>query len=124
MPSWMLSARVMLGVLVALGRSILTECVRSGAVMMKITSSTSMTSISGIMLISAIGASAPLRWKPPKAMLGALPRGLRRFERDHRCCVVHVRARREDREEIVCETVEPREGHPVRAHERVVGENG
>ena len=44
----------------AFGSSSLTACVSSGAVMMKITSSTSMTSISGTMLISAIGALALL----------------------------------------------------------------
>ena len=55
----MFSGLVMLGWLDALGRSIFTACVSSGAVMMKITSSTSITSISGIMLISAIGALPP-----------------------------------------------------------------
>ena len=40
---------------VALGRSSLTALVSSGAVTMKITSSTSTTSINGTMLISAIG---------------------------------------------------------------------
>ncbi len=43
----------------ALGRSSLIECVSSGAVMMKITSSTSITSTSGVVLISDIGWLAP-----------------------------------------------------------------
>ena len=64
-----LSGLVWLAWLEALGRSTLTACVSSGAVMMKMTSSTSITSISGIMLISAIGACAPPLSKPPKAML-------------------------------------------------------
>ena len=55
----MWSGLVRLAWLEALGRSTLTACVSSGAVMMKMTSSTSITSISGIMLISAIGAGAP-----------------------------------------------------------------
>src|SRR5436190_8729392 len=53
----------------ALGRSSLTAWVSSGAVTMKITSSTSTTSINGTMLISAIGWLAfLLRSKLPKAM--------------------------------------------------------
>src|SRR5215475_1503948 len=70
MASWTFSGLVRFGWLDTLGRSILTACVSNGAVMMKMTSSTSITSISGIMLISAIGrAFAPLVSKPPKAML-------------------------------------------------------
>src|SRR5476649_1062255 len=53
---------------VALGRSSLTALVSSGAVTMKITSSTSTTSINGTMLISAIGALEVLRSKLAKAM--------------------------------------------------------
>src|SRR6185295_9910573 len=108
----MLSGLVRLGALVALGRSILTECVSSGAVMMKMTSSTSITSISGIMLISAIGASVPLRWNPPKAISGGPPLGhLRRLERQHRGDVVYMRTGGEHREEVVREAVEPRQSH-------------
>src|SRR5690242_17746608 len=55
---------------VALGRSSLTTLVKSGAVTMKITSSTSTTSINGTMLISAIGWLPVLRSKLPKAMAG------------------------------------------------------
>jgi hypothetical protein len=66
--SWTLSGLVWFAWLEAFGRSTFTAWVSSGAVMMKITSSTSITSMSGIMLISAIGASfAPLP-KPPKAI--------------------------------------------------------
>jgi hypothetical protein len=67
--SEMWSGLVRLGLLVARGRSIFTEWVSSGAVTMKITSSTSITSISGIMLISAIGAAPPLRSKLPNAIM-------------------------------------------------------
>src|SRR4051812_1374605 len=58
---------------VAFGSSSLTACVSSGAVMMKMTSSTSITSMSGTMLISAIGAPALLESKLAKAM--AAPSG-------------------------------------------------
>ena len=54
---------------VALGRSSLTALVRSGAVTMKITSSTSTTSINGTMLISDMGWDEVLRSKLPKAMV-------------------------------------------------------
>src|SRR5258706_14657356 len=53
---------------VALGRWSLTALVSSGAVTMKITSSTSTTSINGTMLISAMGWDEVLRSKLPKAM--------------------------------------------------------
>ena len=53
---------------VALGRSSLTALVKSGAVTMKITSSTSTTSINGTMLISAMGWDEVLRSKLAKAM--------------------------------------------------------
>src|SRR6185503_21180379 len=63
---------------VALGRSSLTAWVSSGAVTMKITSSTSTTSINGTMLISAIGCEAFLRSKLPKAMVRLLVHGRQR----------------------------------------------
>jgi hypothetical protein len=44
--------------------------VSSGAVMIKMTSNTSITSISGIMLISAIGAAVPPLLNAPNAMSG------------------------------------------------------
>src|SRR5687768_15888621 len=122
MPSWMLSGLVRLGVLVARGRSIFTECVSSGAVMMKMTSRTSITSISGIMLISAMGASAPLRWNPPKATSGRSGRG-RGLERNHGAALAHMRTRGEHGEKVVRETVQPRERHAVGAHEGVVGQH-
>src|SRR5678816_2409924 len=50
-----------------LGRSSLRLDVISGAVIMKITSSTSMTSISGVMLMSLIGWAPGLRSRRPKA---------------------------------------------------------
>ncbi len=54
MPNAMCSAWVTFGSLAALGRSIFTAWVSSGAVMMKITRSTSITSTSGTTLMSAI----------------------------------------------------------------------
>ena len=54
--------------LVACGSCSLTECVSSGAVTMKITSSTSITSISGTMLISDTGAPEDCRSKLAKAI--------------------------------------------------------
>jgi hypothetical protein len=47
----------------------LTACVINGAVMMKMTSSTSITSISGIMLISALSPSPLSFVSPPKAIM-------------------------------------------------------
>jgi len=44
----------------------------SGAVMMKITSSTSITSMSGVMLMSLIGCEAGLRSRRPNAMMRAV----------------------------------------------------
>src|ERR1041384_6376020 len=75
MANWILSGLVILGVEVALGRSTFTAWVSSGAVMMKITSSTSITSISGTMLISAIGAPAFFESKLAHAMALGFPRG-------------------------------------------------
>src|SRR5215217_8880849 len=123
MPSWMFSGFVRFGLLDAFGRSIFTACVSSGAVMMKITSSTSITSISGIMLISAIGAASLPALKVPKAMSGAFHRERRRLERRHRRGVVDVRAGRQERKEIVRERIELREHQPVAAHERVISEH-
>src|SRR6187455_2326773 len=99
----------MFGLLETLGRSTLTACVSSGAVMMKITSSTSITSMSGIMLISAIGAALPSLLNPPKAISGTLdPRRRRLRRRDrlhgyHRSRVDHVRAGGEHRIEVMRE---------------------
>src|ERR1700744_1658804 len=53
-----------------LGRSRRSEEVISGAAIMKMTSSTSMTSISGVMLISPIGLGRSVRSRRPKAMSG------------------------------------------------------
>ncbi|CAJ8126647.1 Uncharacterised protein [Burkholderia pseudomallei] len=43
------------GAAATFGKSSRIACVKSGAVMMKMTSSTSITSMSGVMLMSAIG---------------------------------------------------------------------
>src|SRR5262245_24924445 len=114
----------MLGLLDAFGRSTLTACVSNGAVMMKITSSTSITSMSGIMLISAIGAVLPSLLKPPKAMSGAaLGTGGGRFHRHDRRRLAHVRAGGEHRVEVVRERIQARQHQAVGAHETVVGEH-
>ena len=68
MPNWMWSGLVMLTELDALGRSTLTAWVRNGAVTMKITSSTSMTSIIGTMFMSDIGLWYPRLLKLPIAI--------------------------------------------------------
>src|SRR5687767_6638530 len=54
------------------GRSSLRLELISGAVIMKITSSTSITSISGVMLMSLIGDGPLVRSRRPKAMSGRL----------------------------------------------------
>jgi hypothetical protein len=76
--SWIVSGLTAFGWLDACGRSTLTACVIMGAVMMKITSSTSITSISGIMLISALSPSLLSFVSPPKAITRSLPRARRR----------------------------------------------
>jgi hypothetical protein len=62
--------RRVVGALPPLGRSRRRLAVMSGAVIMKMTSSTSMTSMSGVMLMSAIGLGLGLRSSRPKAMAG------------------------------------------------------
>src|SRR5262245_10057093 len=114
-----LSGLVTFGALEALGRSTFTACVSSGAVMMKITSSTSITSISGIMLISAIGVVALPRCRSPKAISGLRRRRLER----HHGAGFRRGARGKEGEEVVREAVEACEQQAVGAHERVVGEN-
>jgi hypothetical protein len=57
------------------GRSSLRLDVISGAVIMKITSRTSMTSISGVMLMSLIGWAPGLRSRRPKAIDACLGGG-------------------------------------------------
>ena len=61
------------------GRSSFRLDVISGAVIMKITSSTSITSISGVMLMSLIGCAPGVRSRRPKAI------ALRRLRRRRRC---------------------------------------
>src|SRR5471030_973488 len=51
------------------GKSSRIACVNNGAVMMNITSKTSMTSINGVMLISAMGAPFDFLSSPPNAMM-------------------------------------------------------
>jgi hypothetical protein len=82
-----LSGRRSLTCELAFGSSSFTACVRGGAVTMKMTSSTSITSISGTMLISAIGVPAFFGSKLAKAILRSS--GCRRAGRDR----PHVRPR-------------------------------
>src|SRR5512146_718872 len=96
----------MLGELDALGRSIFTACVSSGAVMMKITSNTSMTSISGIMLISAIGVPAPVLLNSPNAMSGRPFYQRCRFYRRYRRNVFDVRTGGKEGEQVMRERIE------------------
>src|SRR6185369_255684 len=63
------------------GRSSLRLDVISGAVIMKMTSSTSMTSIRGVMLMSLIGWAPGLRSRRPKAM-PAIRSGVPAWRRD------------------------------------------
>src|SRR5215831_3571451 len=91
--------------------------------MMKMTRSTSITSISGIILISAIGASAPLRRNPPNAMSDSLSLRDSLPERQHRTAIADVRAGAQHGKEIVRKTVECGERDAVRAHECVVGQH-
>src|SRR5690242_887338 len=117
----MWSGFVRLAWLAAFGKSIFTAWVSSGAVMMKMTRRTSITSISGIMLISAIGADSPPALKLPNAISGcSADRQRRRLERHHRSDIVDAGAGSEESVEIVRERVELREHHAVAAHECVV----
>src|SRR4051812_49403461 len=101
MANWIAGLRDSSGVLVALGRSIFTEWVSSGAVTMKITSSTSMMSTNGMTLISAIGAlRRPPPSKPPNAILSALHGG-GALDRDRRGGVADLRAGDQEGEEVV-----------------------
>src|SRR5450830_1813711 len=65
----MVSGLVVSGWLLTRGRSMLTACCITGTVMMKMISSTSMTSTRGVMLISFITSSLS-SWVP-KAMSGS-----------------------------------------------------
>ncbi|EWS61838.1 hypothetical protein Y695_04525 [Hydrogenophaga sp. T4] len=56
--------------LLARGRSMLTACLITGTVMMKMMSSTSMTSMNGIMLISA-SISSLSSWVPMAMVLSS-----------------------------------------------------
>src|SRR5271156_2650141 len=112
----------MVGLLAATGKLIFTALVSNGAVMMKITSNTSITSISGIMLISAIGALSPFLLNPPNDMSGSLHGRRGREWCDRRKIIFKVRASGQKREQIVRERIELREFHAVPAYTRVVGE--
>ena len=110
---------------VASGRSSLTAWVSSGAVRMKITSSTSITSISGTMLISAMGAAAPCLLKPPNAITPlAMGRGglALPFLLLAEACGPVVRITKEGR--VVGEGVEACHGDAIGACEAVVADDG
>src|SRR4051812_32492527 len=98
----------------------LTACFITGTVMMKMMSSTSMTSTSGVMLISFITSSVSSC--VPKAM--ALSSAL--LHRDDVRCPArgHPRARHEVGVQVVREAVEPHDHRLVAAHQRVVAQHG
>src|SRR4051812_28587301 len=118
----MCSGFVRFGRLEACGRSSLTACVSSGAVMMKMTRSTSITSMSGIMLISASGAGATPCRKPPNAMSAGSLGG--RLERHDSSGIDYRRASCEHAVEIVRVSVQAGESQAVRTPESVVSEDG
>src|SRR5262245_51190213 len=104
----------MLGAELAFGSSSLTACVSRGAVTMKITSSTSITSISGTMLISAMGAPAFFESKLAKAMLGssgAAASGVQRTHARRRAVGAERLAHRHEGVQFVREGVELGEDH-------------
>src|SRR5574343_526623 len=112
------------GVLAARGRSTLTECVISGAVMMKMISSTSITSTSGVMLISAVGIWLPGELKEPMAMSGNLGSSAGAHRVDLGAVGDEGLANREEGVQVVGEGVESSQHDAVGTGEGVVGENG
>ena len=62
----MFSGLVWVGMFAAFGRSTLTDCVITGMVIRKMISSTSMTSTSGVTLISEIDLSSSSRPRVPR----------------------------------------------------------
>src|SRR5690606_7740634 len=91
----------------------------------KITSSTSMTSISGIMLISASGASELALFRIGNAMSRHPRRRGRAFAGlAARRAGGQRLARRDRAHEAVGKALEARERHAVRAHQRVVADHG
>src|SRR3546814_17531492 len=107
---------------VACGISIRMEWVSSGAVMMKITSNTSMTSISGTILISDIVCVELLESKLPKAMSGSACAG----QIDGACTLVHairhLLAGGQECKQVVRKGVQTRQVDAIAAHEAVIGQ--
>src|SRR5574343_1139091 len=112
------------GVLAARGRSTLTECVISGAVMMKMMSSTSITSTSGVMLISAVGIWVPCELKLPRAMLCGLHGSAGAHRVDLGAVGDEGLADGEEGVEVVGKRVEIGQHDAVGAGEGAVGEDG
>src|SRR5574343_2034804 len=112
------------GVLAALGRSTLTWCVISGAVMMKMISRTSITSTSGVMLISAVGIWLADELKEPIAISGDLGGSPGAHRVDLRAVGDKRLADREEGMQIVGKGVEIGQHDAVRAGEGVVGKDG
>src|SRR3990167_6978866 len=108
------------GSLVACGRSMFTACFMTGTVMMKMMSSTSMTSTSGVMLISFITSSVS-SWVP-KAM--AFSSGLPHRNDLASAAAGHPRPRDEIGMQVVGEAVELGQDGLVAAHQRVVAQHG
>src|SRR5258708_29904874 len=92
--------------------------------MMKITSSTSMTSMSGIMLISPIGRAEVLRSKPRTSMSARTPRrGGGRLGGRRRRAILEVRTGAQKYKDIVRERFQPRQHHPVASQDHFVSEH-
>src|SRR5882757_2805412 len=109
----------------ALGRSSLTAWVSSGAVTMKMTSRTSTTSISGTMLISAIGAELVFLSRLPKAMIRSpllvgSEREAARLERRHLGRALQRLAHRQEGQQLESEGIELGRQHAVAAGQPVV----
>src|SRR5574343_813550 len=112
------------GVLAARGKSTLTECVISGAVMMKMMSSTSITSTSGVMLISAVGIWLPGELNEPMAMLCSLRGSAGAHRVDLGAVGDEGLADGEEGVQVVGEGVQIGQHDAVGAGEGVVGEDG
>src|SRR5690606_29999224 len=101
------------------------EWLSRGAVMMKITSSTSITSINGTMLISDMVVPGPLESKLPNAMSGSPVAGQADGPAVALVAAVgHLLAGGQEGEQVVRKSVELRQIDPVDAHEGVVGQHG
>src|SRR3990167_10281155 len=118
------SGLISLGALSARGRSIFTEWVSTGTVMMKMISSTSMTSTSGVMLISLMASSLSSRPLPNAISVASLL-GHDLGDLHQRLLVAgQRRAGDEIGMQLMRKTVELAQHNLVVAGERVVAQHG